>query len=144
MLRPCRPYLRNNSPVIGEFLESHDRYVADLEPQGRQLEQADEEELNRRCVVLALFEQLFRIGPFFDTWLNRAPLDPLSIPEPAWILDLCRMSETFYVAMSERLAERHHLNPVFEGSIDVGGADADLIVDRTLSTSRRQRTRPMA
>ena len=115
-----------------DFLESHDRYAADLKPQGRQLEESDEEELNRRCVVLALFEQLYRIGNFADTWLHRAPLDPLSIPEQHWIDDLCRMSEAAYVAMHERLGEPHHLNPVFEGSRDLRETDADLIVGLTL------------
>ena len=117
-----------------DFLESHDRYIADLKPHGRLLGRADEEELNRRCVVLAMFEQLYRMGLFAigKTWLHRAPLDPLSIPEQDWIDDLCRMSEAFYTAMRERLNELHHLNPVFDGSIDMSGADADLIIGRTL------------
>ena len=121
-----------------DFLESHDRYVRALKPQRRRLERADEEELNRRCVVLALFDQFYRlaysshISIFDETWLHRAPLDPLSIPEQDWIDDLCRMSEAFYVAMRERLHEPHHLNPSFEGSVDVGGADGDIIVGRTL------------
>ena len=115
-----------------EFLVTHDRYVADLQPQRRQLAQADEEELNRRCVVLALFEQLFRRGPFIETWLDRDPLDPLSIPEQVWILDLCKMSEAFYVGMSDRLTEPYHLNPGFDGSADIGGADGDLILSDTL------------
>ena len=57
-----------------DFLESHDRYVADLKPQRRLLEPAEEEELNRRCVVLALFEQLYRMGLFAigNTWLDTA------------------------------------------------------------------------
>ena len=116
------------------LLESHDRYIADLKPHGRLLGRADEEELNRRCVVLAMFEQLYRMGLFAigKTWLDRNPLNPLAIPEEPWIDDLCRMSEAAYVAMHERLDEPHHLNPKFEGSRDLAGADADLIVGRTL------------
>ena len=116
------------------LLESHDRYIADLKPHCRRLGRADEEELNRRCVVLAMFEQLYRMGLFAigKTWLDRNPLNPLAIPEQPWIDDLCRMSEAAYVAMHERLGEPHHLNPKFEGSRDLAGADADLIVGRTL------------
>lgn len=116
------------------FLESHNRYIADLKPQGRLLERADEEELNRRCVVLAMFEQLYRMGLFAigKTWLDRNPRNPLAIAEQPWIEDLCRMSEAAYAAIHARLSEPHHLNPKFEGSRDLARSDADLIAGRTL------------
>ncbi len=116
------------------FLESHNRYIADLKPQGRLLERADEEELNRRCVVLAMFEQLYRMGLFAigKTWLDRNPRNPLAIAEQPWIDDLCRMSEAAYAAIHERLSEPHHLNPKFEGSRDLARSDADMIAGRTL------------
>jgi hypothetical protein len=46
--------------------------------------------------------------------------------------DLARLSHAFYDALGSLIQSSAVLNPVFAGSCDVGGADADLIVDGCL------------
>ncbi|HEU5378838.1 MAG TPA: hypothetical protein VFV38_25725, partial [Ktedonobacteraceae bacterium] len=49
-----------------------------------------------------------------------------------WIDDLCNLSWLFYHTHAHLLSRPHLLNPTFAGSTDVGGADADMIVDGCL------------
>ncbi len=42
------------------------------------------------------------------------------------------MSNRFYERYSEHLSDPVHLNPTFKGSGDIGGADADLILNECL------------
>lgn len=103
---------------------------------------APEEErlLCRYCVGLALFEQVFRIG-------RVSPGSLLADPEPArtadellarvpdaWVDDLSSLSRAFSDSQGDLLrgAREARLGPTFDGSHDVGGADADLILDGCL------------
>ena len=107
-------------------------------PAGRRLEPSDEETLCRFCVVLAYFEQAFRAGPerMADTSLVRdsspAVEDLLGIAHPDWVEDLAAQSRLFLERSEDRVVQPHILNPDFEGSRDVGGADADLIIGSAL------------
>ncbi len=56
----------------------------------------------------------------------------LAIPEPDWVDDMCKMSRLFKERSGDLLLGRAILNPTFDGSGDIGGADADLIVDDCL------------
>ncbi len=56
----------------------------------------------------------------------------LSIAERDWVEDLAAQSRLFHERAAGRLTEPCWLNPTFEGSNDVGGADADLILGSAL------------
>lgn len=125
------------SDAIEDFFSSLDTHVEKNNPVSARLSNGDEEALNRYCVVLALFDQVYRSGIKLDSLLFSPELDYstgslLGIAEPHWIEDLCRLSRLFYETQRTLIDPNALLNPVFTGSSDVGGADADIIVSRCL------------
>lgn len=150
----------DNRPLKDEykdFFKSLENFPSQCEPRSRRLTAAEEDILNRHCIVLALLEQVFRAGisacrrsssPLFNIktiegepiYLPRSTEedafqdanDLLSLAEPSWLDDMRQLSWRFYDGFSPLLELPHTLNPTFDGSKDVGGADADLIVDGTL------------
>ncbi len=113
------------------FFAGLEEILARLRPwqKPRRLGSDDEALLCRHCAVLALFEQVFRVG-------RVSPGSPLIDPEPArgydellarvpdlWVEDLCVLSWSFFDSQEGlmRGAERVALAPTFEGSFDVGG-----------------------
>jgi hypothetical protein len=122
---------------ITSFFDSLDTTLRTIQPIGRRLQQDEERVLARYCFVLALFEEVYRTGRSGDSVLMvpspRQSLDELlAISEDAWIDDLCALSTVFYDNYHHLLTQPHVLNPTFSGSLDVGGADADLVVDGCL------------
>ena len=128
-----------------DFFESLNDFLECNSPVGKRLEKAQEDTLNRYCVVLTLMEEVARIGIRPDSVLFSGDYNDaealLAIAQPHWIDDLRELSWEFYDRHNHLLRLPHVLNPTFEGSIDVGGADADLIVDGILidiKTTKRQ------
>ena len=133
----------------GGFRDSVPAFFAGLEgvlarllpwQEPRRLGPDDEALLCRHCAVLALFEQVFRVGQV-------SPGSPLVLPGPArtadellarvpdlWVEDLAEISRAFLDSQGDRVrgAREAALGPTFEGSLDVGGADADMILDGLL------------
>ncbi len=112
--------------------------IPSLNPKQRRLEEAEEGILNRYCYVLALYEQFKRVAAIH---LQNSPLntespesvdDLLKIPDQAWINDMRELSWLFHDRYNYLTNRPHILNPTFDGSIEVGGADADIIIDDTL------------
>ncbi|MEA2515709.1 MAG: hypothetical protein QOJ59_5198 [Thermomicrobiales bacterium] len=109
----------------------------DVESVGRRLDRASEELLARYCLVLSYFETVFRSGRIPP---EIASIDPsratpetlLSIPKQVAVDDLCALSWAFYDRHADVLTKPVILNPTFEGSDDIGGADADLVIDGCL------------
>ena len=122
-----------------KFTQDVDASITSLKPIARRLERTDEENLARHCVVLALLEQVARVGLRPGSPLLARPLacgtrELLELARPDWVADLREMAWLFDdCATRERLYGRPAvLNPTFAGSSDVHGADADLIVDGCL------------
>lgn len=130
---------RNSVPAFFAGLEED---LSLLRPwqEPRRLGPEDEASLCRCCAVLALFEQVFRTG-------GVSPGSPLAEPGPArtadellarvpdaWVEDLQKLSWAFLDSQGElvRGARETALGPTFDGSLDVGGADADMILDGLL------------
>lgn len=119
------------------FFDSLDTTVQRIQPVGRHLSSDDEQVLDRYCYVLSLFEQVFRNG---TNILQSSPLMPpkrsvealLAIPQDVCLDDIAAVFSLFYERCNSLLSKPHKLNPTFAGSNDVGGADADLIVDGCL------------
>jgi hypothetical protein len=121
----------------GPFANSLEKLIGGLQPVGRQLSRDDEDQLLRHCVVLALYEECFR-SPLA---LKDSPLlrlracsckSLLAIARDHWIDDLRAQSWQFYESSHDMMARPVTLNPRFDGSLDVGGADADFILDGRL------------
>ena len=132
----------------GNFFKSLSELTTAQSPVGTRLPQPDEDALNRHCVVLALMEEVARTGKTSDTILaaDRFDNNPLiSIAESHWIDDLRELSFRFFDNFSQLISLPFVLNPSFDGSEDIGGADADLIVDGTLidiKTTIKQEIKP--
>jgi hypothetical protein len=125
-------------PVWATFLASLDDVVRRIRPVGRRLTRGAEDLLNRYCIVLALQEQIERAGtplqssPLFDPESGQTLAELLAIAPDDWLDDLRALSWAAYETLGELLTHPAILNPTFDGSDDVGGADADLILDDCL------------
>ena len=128
--------LKRPGELIESFFNDLNKFLADTAPSGRLLERSEEEMLTRYCYVLALFEEVARSGR-----LDVFPLlgeqgvtvqRLLSTTADEWVDDICNMSRLFYERCQEQLSGKAILNPTFEGSRDVGGADADIILGSCL------------
>ena len=124
------------SDLISEFFDQLQTLLEELQPAGRQMESDNEAMICRYCIVLALFEQIFRSGPHPESLLFKADLssveDLLHLSNFHWIEDLSAQSNLFYDNFMDRLSSKYVLNPTFDGSQDVGGADADIILEDCL------------
>jgi hypothetical protein len=131
------PGVGPSEEVRDEFFMHLEKTVEAIRPVARRCEPPDEEALSSCCYVLALFEQvrrnptninleLYRLGPA-STFARL-----LQLAAPSWVDDLCRLSWAFYDRHAELCSRAAALNPTFDGSRDIGGADADLIVDGCL------------
>jgi hypothetical protein len=120
-----------------ETIQQIESRAAELYSAGPSLKRIDEESLCRFCVVLAMFDHEFRSGmmPLEVSLLNpkfTTTEEFLSVIPQEWVDDLYQMSLVFRNTSVDLLSRPVVLNPHFEGSIDVGGADADLIIDSCL------------
>jgi len=135
---PQRPTLP--AELIDHFFTDLDRQLRTIRPVGRRLGAQLESRLNRYCYVLALFEELYRTrqsqlgSPLLVPTPMRSLPDMLEIPTSAALDDLCALSWAFHDTCHDliRGARKIVLNPKIEGSGEVGGADADLILDGCL------------
>ncbi len=123
--------------LIEAFFGSLDTTLKAIQPVGRRLELEEERVMARYCFVLGLFEEVYRSSRYLESPLMlpapRKSVDELlAIPEDAWVEDLCALSRLFYDNYSHLLSQPFNLNPTFAGSNDVGGADADFIVNGCL------------
>ena len=132
-----RPLETSFAKLVQDFFFSLEEKLASLSPNERLLDRCEEEELNRYCFVLALFEEVSRSGLHRTSPLiSNGPIttvdELLAIPEPDWVDDMGKMSWLFKERSGDLLSGRAILNPRFDGSRAIGGADADLIVDDCL------------
>ena len=108
-----------------------------LNPPQRRLDAGDEDLLLRHCVVMAALDVFVRAG--FDprsVLLNpesrRTVGELLAVAEQVWLDDLRGLSWDFEQGLPDLWGRPAILNPTFDGSGFVGGADADLISDGCL------------
>ena len=120
------------------FFRAFSAFVTRNPPMRARLPGPQELRLARYCYVLGLYEEVFRIG---YTWPG-ARLDSLApdadaravlgiVPDDR-VKDIARISGACQKVLAPYFDREYVLNPVFAGSLYVGGADADLILDRRL------------
>src|SRR5260370_5202826 len=123
--------------LVRKFFESLDYTLQTIQPFRRRLDAKAEHLLDRYCVVLSFLEQVFRSdaylqGPLMQPMLKQSVEELLTIPQDSWLDDLSQMFNLFYERYHDLLSGPYILNPTFAGSLDIGGADADLGVDGCL------------
>jgi len=123
--------------LVKAFFDNLDVMLQALQPVGRRLEPEAERTLDRYCIVLSLFEQVYRSdaylqGPLMQPTVKHTVEALLAIPQESWVDDLGVLFTQFYNRHHSLLSKPHILNPTFIGSAYVGGADADLVVDGCL------------
>lgn len=126
--------------LVEEFFEGVDAVLKQLQPMKRRLPRDEEELLDRYCFILALFEEVYRGGEsaLYTTRLlgrpKRSVEELLQLAPPVCVRDLRRLSYAFWEEFHKTIHDYTGvvLNPSFEGSPDVGGADGDLILNDAL------------
>jgi hypothetical protein len=123
--------------LIRAFFYQLENVLNTIQPKGRRLEREHERALDRYCIVLSLFEQVFRSnaylrGPLMNPTVKNSVEELLALSQEACIDDLGELFARFYDRYASLLSKPCILNPTFAGSIDIGGADADFIVDGCL------------
>lgn len=114
--------------------------LAHVAPQrcGGDLAHEFEERVSRCCYALALYEQFFRThaaaasSPLLELEKRATIGDLLALAPTAAVDDLAAMARLLCTNYPELVAQEAVLNPRFDGSVEIQGADADVIVDRTL------------
>ena len=132
--QPARDNPILHSPY-GEFFMSLGETVNRLQPVKSRLDEAGEDELNRCSIILGLLETAYRVGEQDDIIKSADPKklsDLFAIVKQNWTEDMRNLSWKFYDRYSRLLNFPANLNPQFEYSGVVGGADADLIVNGML------------
>lgn len=120
------------------FFRAFSAFVIRNPPMRQRLAGPLELRLARYCYVLGLYEEVFRIGYVWPTsYLGDVEPDAdaravLAIVPDARVKDIARMSGACQRVLCPYFDRDYVLNPVFAGSGYVGGADADLILDRRL------------
>lgn len=105
-----------------------------IQPVGRHLAPDEEDLLSRWCLVLALFEVIYRSSQMQFELLALARSDKLSpealleLPPAELVGDVSALSRVFFDKQGQLLSRSAVLNPTFDGSAHVGGADGDLML----------------
>jgi len=139
----CLPGLAIEWPsptLVEEFFDNVDTVIKQLQPMKRRLERDEEELLDQYCLILALFEEVYRGSEYalYTTPLLGQPkrsIDELmQLAPPVCVRDLRRMSYAFWEEFHKVIQSYTNvvLSPSFDGSRDIGGADGDLILNDSL------------
>lgn len=137
------PYEIVPGPILRRFFyELKRNFLPLVRPYQGVLNPSDESTLCRYCYIMAMMDEVWRSGVIHAglMWQPSDFQEFISKP-PEWILhDIAAQNALYREVMAEFLTQPAILNPTFQGSADVGGADADLIVGGCLielKSSRR-------
>lgn len=129
---------RLGTPEITAFFDQLKKTVTRIAPYRKPPKPSEERRLARFCLLLAVFESVYRSGArywppaFLRDELPASAIDLLSAVPDDWVEDLAALSTAFAERYPEWRGAAATLNPTFAGSIDIGGADADFILDGCL------------
>lgn len=132
----CPGQLALPGDLLQDLFDSLECELARGATSGSSLGKDHEQTLARYCCVLSMLEQCARALPSDRSPLFSRPIeslgDLLAVPDESVVEDVCALSHAFCDTHDDLFGRRTILNPVFSGSPDVGGADADLICGQTL------------
>lgn len=131
---------------VAGFFGALDLAATTIAPNERRPDEAEERALGRFCLVLAAFEAAFRNPyawppPYLDDARPDSAPELLALVPDDWVKDAAALGAAFAERYPAWRGSGAVLNPNFAGSLDIGGADADLIADGCLweikTTKRR-------
>lgn len=135
-VEPDTPGVPKNA--ISDFFSLTAARIREIHPAARRLSASDEAELCRLCILLQLFEEVYRTGRVFDGSIL-ASIEPETTAESlcaavpqTWVHELTLLMDTAHSSLADLMGRRCVLNPTFSASELVGGADADLVIDGLL------------
>lgn len=124
-----------SATLVKRFFSSLDEFTDAAVPYRNRLSAENERQLARFCLVLAHLERADRTeiseDTIFDLVAPRSanPRALLALAVSSHVADVVELA----IDVRQRLpAGTLRFNPTFAGSVDVGGADGDLIIDRCL------------
>lgn len=136
-----------STKLVRQFFTEFERLTAGSDALARK--DADDTTVAQYCLTLALFEEVYRAAgsPYFDSpllYLRRgATLDNLlSLVSPAQVFDVNQLWRGFSGEVGTG-AKRVIGNPEFAGGGDIGGADADLLLDDCLVELKASKRPPV-
>ncbi len=120
--------------ILPDFFDELAEFQARIRPERGELERDDEDKLCRFCYTMALLDVMIRTHKIHKDleWSPQDVHELINKPRQSLIDDIAAQNALYREAMSNFLDRPAVLNPTFEGSSDVGGADADLMVDGCL------------
>ena len=126
--------------LSAEFESQLEGFLEKARPDLRELTPQEEQYLDRACCVLTLFERFIREDSrALESFINlqtengwQTSDDMLNHFRPDLIEDIKTQATEFQKEFSHLIGPTAILNPHFQGSGDIGGADADLIVNKGL------------
>ncbi len=138
------------------LVDALSRLVARADPTAGPLPMDEELELARLCGVLGLYEHVFRMGgvanphtwelPVFQVGLDASVDDLKALVDERLAADVVALVDLFRSSVPQlKHFEKVVPNPEFARSRDLGGADADLVVDdllvevKTIKSARIER-----
>ena len=133
---------------VSGFLAALDQTVNAIAAHRQHPTDAEERTLARFCLVLAALEAVRRGGtrawppPYFGDALPDTASHLLALVPDDWVEDMAALGAAFSERCDSSRGADAALNPRFVGSVDIEGADADLIADGCLweiKTERRRR-----
>lgn len=122
---------------LDSFFRNLDRSVGEIGPCRRPPSDAEERTLARFCLVLAALEAVRRWPlawppPWLSGHAPRDTADLLSLVPDEWVDDAATLGAAFSKRHAAWRGSDAVLNPTFDGSADIGGADGDFIIDGCL------------
>jgi len=146
----ARAILDAGNDLEAELADLLEREQPDDRNKALMLSTAAEDRLDRLCVVMVWFEEVFRsgflagasplarLGPAQTQPPHQAPVPDNKLPDRNVQVRLAHDALAALRAGTDR--DNCHSGPAFAGSSAVGGADADLIAGSLLVTSKLSRT----
>jgi hypothetical protein len=145
--RSCKiPHLVREPIIPSEVIEEFFDFATHALATGEVVDGPRERDVAKTCVILGVFESIFRsrVRPtelLAPLWPCRTVADILDQVDDDWAADVSRLARL----VSSSLAAVGQggptvLNPVFDGSPDVGGADGDLILGHCLVDAKARQS----
>ena len=127
---------RLSSACVAGFFVALDRSVDEIAPHCRRPTDAEERTLARFCLVLAAFEAVYRAGVWPPPYFGESPPESaaalLALVPDEWVEDAAALATAFAERYPSWRGADAVLNPEFDGTADLGGADGDFIADGCL------------
>ncbi len=130
---------------VSSFFDELEQTIVTIAPHRRGPAESEERTLARFCLILAAFEGVFRAGPiawppsYFSDVAPDTAAQLLALVPDDWVDDVTALGSAFSRRHTAWRGADAVLNPNFTGSLDIGGADADLVVENCLWEIKTER-----